>query len=373
MSRPRGAGQDKHMAVKRSPWSRRCEAELHCQAVVKPERASLLLTAALLAGCAVPPNPVVQGNHVTLYIESEQGITPNVTGDFTAWKPIAATPMARGSWFQYDTTLEPDARVEYLISFGPKDLRVDERNPRRVATVGGHASEIVMPAFEAQPETAATDSPRGVFDQRELDGPGGTRKVVVYRPPGSTAPLPVVYFHDGSLMIERGRVPQVLDWLIAAGKLRPLVAVFVDPVSRADDYKADPVFRDWFVNVLVPQVESGLAFLPTGRAVIGVSRSAIAAIDISWHHPDLFSRCGLLIPSTSPTNVTEQIARGPDQPVRFSIVAARYDAEWLKEGRALHDALDAKGYQQTYREVPEGHNVQTWRAHLDDVLIGLGF
>jgi len=42
------------------------------------------------------------------------------------------------------------------------------------------------------------------------------------------------------------------------------------------------------------------------------------------------------------------------------------------EARAFRDALGTR-YEHTYREVPEGHNVQTWRGHIDDVLIGLGF
>lgn len=335
---------------------------------------ALFLAAFYLACAPPPPNPIVQGQRVTILIESTSAVVPAVTGDFTEWKPRPASPMARDGWYQFETTLERDARVEYLIFFGPQDLRVDPRNPHRVPSVGGEASEVAMPAAEAQPETAIGGAaPGGVFDERLYAAKGGTRKAVVYRPTQMDAPLPIVYFHDGSLMIEKGGVPQILDRLVSAARLGQLVAVFVDPVSGADDYKADPAFRDWFANELVPDIEATLPFPPPQRAVIGVSRGAAAALDLAWHHPEIFSRCGLLIPSTSPTDLVAQIARSPAKPIRFSTITARYDAQWLGEGRALHETLDGKGYQQTYREVPEGHNVQTWRAHLDDVLIGLGF
>jgi enterochelin esterase family protein len=153
-----------------------------------------------------------------------------------------------------------------------------------------------MSAAEAHPETATGGAnPTEVFEERMFPVPGGGRRVVIYRPARMNAPLPIVYFHDGSLMIDKGGVPQILDRLVASGRLGPLVAVFVDPVSRADDYRADRTFREWFVRELVPVVESALPFPPTRRAVIGVSRGATAAIDLAWQHPDVFNRCGLLI------------------------------------------------------------------------------
>jgi enterochelin esterase-like enzyme len=264
-----------------------------------------------------------------------------------------------------------DARVEYLIALGPEDLRVDPLNPRRVASVGGEASEIVMPGAESHPELSGAETPIGTFEEHTFSVPGGARTAVAYRPAQTRAPVPVVYFHDGRLMIARG-VPQILDALVAAGRLQPLTAIFVEPVSRADDYKASPGFRTWFVDVLLPDVERTLAFTPTVRAMVGVSRGATAALDIAWNHPETFARCGLLIPTTSPTDLPQQIARAPRRAVQFAIVAARYDAQWLDEARVLRQALDANDYDVTYREVPEGHSVRTWRAHLDDVLIGLG-
>jgi enterochelin esterase family protein len=335
--------------------------------------AALVLLAAITCSCSRPANPLINGRRVSLLIEAETGTVPAVTGDFTAWQPRPATRLSPSGWYQFDTTLEPDARAEYLIAYGADDFRVDPRNPRRVPSVRGEASEIVMPAAEAHPETLTGDRPLvGVLEERRFPTPtGNPRRVAVYRVGGQDAALPIVYFHDGSLMIDTGAVPQILDQLFAAGRVPAFTAVFVDPVSRSDDYNAAPAFREWFVSELMPTIEATLAATPTSRGVVGVSRGAIAAIDLATTRPDLFNRCGLLIPSTHPTDLITRIAHTPKQPVRFAIVAARYDDRWVGDARALREALDRAGYPVTYREVPEGHNVQTWRAHLDDVLVGL--
>jgi enterochelin esterase-like enzyme len=329
--------------------------------------------AMLAFACSQPANPVIKGRRVSLLIEANGDDVPGVTGDFTAWKALPARRLPRRGWYQFDTTIEPDARLEYLIAYANDDFRVDPRNPRRVPSVGGEASEIVMPAAESHPELLDDERAlAGALEEHPFALPSGTsRRVAVYRPSANVAAMPIVYFHDGSLMIDKGRVPQILDRLITAGRVPALTAVFVDPVSRSDDYKAEPAFRNWFISELVPAIEATLPAAPTSRTVVGVSRGAVAAIDLAIARPDLFNRCGLLIPSTYPTDLIATITAGPAKPVRFAIVAGRYDERWLTDGRALHEALDATGYQLTYREVPEGHNVQTWRSHLDDVLVGL--
>jgi hypothetical protein len=57
--------------------------------------------------CTAPSNPIVQGNQVTISIQAPDGVVPSVTGDFTAWTPVPASPSGRGNWYTYSTTLEP--------------------------------------------------------------------------------------------------------------------------------------------------------------------------------------------------------------------------------------------------------------------------
>ena len=194
----------------------------------------------------------------------------------------------------YRTTLPQDARVEYMVVLGERDIHVDDRNPHRVTSVGGEASEVRMPDFAEQPETIASGTPieGSVQDVPARDASASTRRVVIYRPPSKTTPVAIVLFHDGSLMLAGG-VPAILDRLIAGGRIAPIIAVFIDPLSRADDYKAEPAFRQWFARELVPQVERLIGpGTPRTRAIIGVSRGAIAAIDLAWHSRRCFRAAG---------------------------------------------------------------------------------
>jgi len=197
--------------------------------------------------------------------------------------------------------------------------------------------------------------------------------VAVYRPPGYVAtgrPYPAAFFNDGSLMVETGELPAVLDRLIAAKRIAPIVAVFVDPVSRVDDYKMSDDFRKLFSEELVPWVEHELHISPEPdqRAVIGVSRGAIGALDLSWFHPEQFGLCGVLLPSTQPTSITALIAGSPKRHIRYSVVTAWYDARWRDDGQELMSTLRSRRYEVTYRNVPEGHGPQTWRRHMSSVL-----
>ncbi len=67
------------------------------------------------------------------------------------------------------------------------------------------------------------------------------RRLYVWTPPGYSGtgdPLPVLYFYhgfgdSGLSAIDQGRIPQIMDNLLAEGKIKPmLVVVTVRPISR---------------------------------------------------------------------------------------------------------------------------------------------
>jgi enterochelin esterase-like enzyme len=325
---------------------------------------------------AHPTNPIVDGMDVSFLVSSAE--PPQLIGDFNGWD---AASGARGrmrrigdsNWFASTVQVPLDARVEYMISRGDA-VETDQRNPKRVPSVGGDASEVVMPGYEPHAELAPSTGPAGVVQEHTLPGTedAAPRRVAIYTPPGYAASkrYPVVFFHDGTLMLQRG-VPAILDALQEQKRIAPLVAVFVDPLSRAEDYKASDSFRRFFLDELVPWAEQRVRMSanPAERAVVGVSRGAIAALDLAMHAPERFGRCGLLIPSFAPTRILEVLSESPTRPISFAVVAAAFDRQWLRDAQTLEGILDAKGYERRMQVVQEGHNVQAWRAHIDEVLV----
>lgn len=323
-----------------------------------------------------PTNPIVSGTDVSFLVSSDQ--RPRLIGDFNGWGAASRTRgrmqrIGETNWFSSTVQIPLDARLEYMIARGSA-VETDRRNPKRVPSVGGDASEVMMPSYEPHDELAPSSAPAGKIEAHTLQTgeEPAPRRVAIYTPPGydPSKRYPVVFFHDGTLMLQRG-VPAILDTLQAHTRIEPLVAVFVDPLSRAEEYQMSDSFRRFFLDELIPWAEQQVSMSddPEERAIVGVSRGAIPALDLAMHAPDRFGRCGLLIPSFAPTPILDVLSDAPTKPISFAVVAAAFDREWLLEAQTLEVVLDAKGYERRMRVVQEGHNVQAWRAHLDDVLV----
>src|SRR5690606_25672243 len=129
------------------------------------------------------------------------------------------------------------------------------------------------------------------------------RNVAVYIPagyvPGTAAPFMVVQDGVRSYM---GRTTPVLDNLIHQGRIPPIVGVFVDPgpgdgpgSERGREY--DNISRDYvdFIETeVLPRITAdyGVRFTtdPEGRATMGGSSGAAAALTMAWFRPDLYRK-----------------------------------------------------------------------------------
>lgn len=311
---------------------------------------------------------------------------PRIVSDVTGWgeradgnfdfKAGKMTRIPGTEWFSLETKVEPYARIEYLIAYGAGDYRMDPFNPRKVQRVGGPASEIVMPGyvppqeFVDPPMRPAGNVIDTTINSRVLKA---SRRVIVYTPPGYRGDIayPLAVFHDGALMVNTGEAPRVLDWLIGHQAIPPIVAVFVEPISRADDYRRGSPMRSFVTDEVLPWVSTNYSVTrnPAERAIIGVSAGARGALDAA-SATAAFGRVGLMIPALDQNDI-DAIPQKNLRPLRFSIVAAHYDALNLAAARGAQLTAADRGQAVDFKEVPEGHSTQTWRGHLRDVLISL--
>jgi enterochelin esterase family protein len=205
-----------------------------------------------------------------------------------------------------------------------------------------------------------------------------TRTVWVYVPavPGATSPFMVV--QDG---YGYGRVmPPLLDNLIAAGRIPPIVVVFVDNgggdaqgSQRGLEY--DTVsgrYCDFIESEVLPRVEreSGVQLTrdPGGRAAMGASSGAACAFSMAWFHPERYGKVlsysGTFVNQQSPPNT--ETPRGaweyhatlvpvaPRKPIRIWMEVGEFDLHhddpeeswhnWPLANRRMAAALAAKGY-----------------------------
>jgi len=326
--------------------------------------------------------PIVEGDTAIFVAEGDGARAPRVVGDFTDGgeygEPLTDGAMTRiggTDWYYLKLHLEPDARIEYRIALGD-DRGPDPRNPRHVSSFGVEVSELRMPGYRPPPEVSRDRSiPEGRVETHDFKSRvlGNTRTVHVYLPAGylrSTARYPVAYFGDGTSYLKEAKLPLALDRAIVETIVRPIIAVLVDPVNRREEYRANPDYRRFIVDELVPFIDGAYRTIdaPGARVAVGSSRGALAAVDLAFHHADLFGFAVALSPALRPTDIVGEIDRGGPTPVRFYVVGSLYDAAWLPDARRLRDVLLAKGYDVVYKEIPEGHDMRAWRGRIDDAL-----
>jgi enterochelin esterase family protein len=335
-------------------------------------------------------------------------------GSFNGWgDPGLAGSRVGGTdlWIGL-ATLPAASRVEYVVV--PDDARPipDPANPARgYSGLAGTTSVLALPGFTVTDESA----PRDGIARGELSDPrsilsrylGYTVDYRVYTPAGyeHLDALPVLYVLDGNDFADdrMGAMPTILDNLIADGRIKPIIAVFIDarepgkPANnrREDAFIGHPVENARFVaDELVPAVDHAYRTdrSPAGRTIAGVSFGAIAATFIAALRPDTFHGLAAFSPSLWVIDSPQYLSKpglvagarrigettqgilgcGQDgtpacQPVRIFLSGGLPDWDVGNLG-TLAAALEQRGYAIEFREVREGHTWDQWRGLSDEML-----
>ena len=232
--------------------------------------------------------------------------------------------------------------------------------------------------------------------------PGTRRDIWVYTPSGLDQldnPPGLLVFNDGAYYLDRNgpvRATRVLDNLVAAGELDPLVAVFVMPGARNGVPASERARRDtrsieydslkpdyarFLDEDVLPLAEEtvGRPFDadPARRAVCGISSGGICAFNAAWHRPDLFGRvishCGSFTAIRGGHNFPYLVRSTPRKPLRVFLQSGENDADiifgsWPLANREMAAALDFAGYDYRFEFGTGGHNLRHGGALFADTL-----
>jgi enterochelin esterase-like enzyme len=196
-------------------------------------------------------------------------------------------------------------------------------------------------------------------------------------PPGQA--LPTLYVTDGSWYLEQGQMKALLDELIATGRIEPLIAVFVD--ARDPDHLRDNrrneqlicklAYARFFASELVPQVEARHPTLrdPARRTILGLSFGGLNAACFGLAIPEVFGTIAMQSPANGEMLkvVGEMYLEEDRLPLRMFLSVGRRNDN-TDAVRGFRRILESKGYEVTFREVPQGHSWSNWRPLLPDVL-----
>lgn len=297
-------------------------------------------------------------------------------------------------------TAGPDVRFTYRISvndnlrhFGEDPdwearrdaFRLDPRNPRTVPLAG----EIVASLFDgpAVEPIFGTDDEQRLSHGRVEAVRVGDHDVNIYAPtgrPGSDLGLAVVL--DGAAYTDIVRVPSIVDRLIGAGRLPPLVVALVRHRDRWEDLPPNDRFVEFVADTLLPHLEQRFPVSPdpAARVIVGSSLGGLGAAYLGHRLPDRF---GNVIAQSgaywwAPEDYAESewlaghFARTERRPVRFYLDAGTLEDGPVRGGpsmldlsRHLRDVLCAKGYEVRFRTFSGGHSYVNWRRTLPDALV----
>jgi enterochelin esterase family protein len=289
------------------------------------------------------------------------------------------------------------ARFTYMFTgkLGKKRAILDPLNP----TKHGYASLLELPGAPPQPWIRTQpDAPKGTLQAEKIRSAilKEERTFSIYTPASgdrTRRPSGLLVLFDGEAYRDEIPTATILDNLLAAQKIPPLVALLVDSGKTRDrDLQCSSTFADFLAQELLPWARQRYQFSADPEQVIvgGSSYGGLAAAHAAFRHPEVFgsvlSQSGSFgyypgwdrgdRTDSSPFGwLIRQFATTRRLPIRFYLEAGLFETGHsgsnLAENRRMRDVLDAKGYSVVYSEFAGGHEYLNWRGSVADGLIAL--
>lgn len=289
--------------------------------------------------------------------------------------------------------VEDGGRFEYKLAIGRgghEALVVDPRNPARAGDPFGENSVARTLGYERPAWSLPRGAPAGRIERTEVASAafGERRDVGVYLPagydPGRAYPLVVV--HDGGDFVAFADLPVVLDNLIDAGEIPPVIAALIQTRDRLGEYAGSREHAAFLTRELLPQLGARwrIAEAPAERVLLGASLGAVASLITAFRCPGVFG--GLVLKSGSfilderklrrrPHPVFHRIARvmralrrAPPLPPTRAFVSTGELEGLADENRALASFLRERGVDVLFKSAWDGHHWHNWRDQLRDGL-----
>jgi len=346
---------------------------------------------------------------VTFRLYAPKAVTVEVEGDFLPQERAALQEGKNGVWTYTSSVLEPEM---YSYQFKVDGMyQLDPSNVYRCRDIASYANIFIVSKSEGDKGWLYSVNKVSHGNVSKVWYPSPTlkttRRMTVYTPAGydEGGRYPVLYLLHGSggdedAWTTLGRAAQILDNLIAEGKVKPMIVVMPNGNANCDAapgewdkgmYKpsflshqsSEPVasteesFKD-----IVSYVDKHYRTLANkkNRAICGLSMGGGHSFGISKLYPDWFGFVGLFsaaIPLNekgfdgildkeqhlSPTVEHQLQVLFQKKPTLYWIAIGNTDFLY-QNNKIYRDYLDLKGYPYEYTETDGGHIWRNWRIYL---------
>lgn len=323
--------------------------------------------------------PVIEDG-IANFVYSGVADSVRVAGDFNGWGGDgnnAFTRIEYTNFFYYSKGFEPTARLDYKIIVNASTWILDPLNPNTCSGGYGPNSELAMPEYVQPWEIEQYEGvAQGVVEEfsLECEAISKTFNIDVYLPPGydETLSYATVYVHDGGEYISLGSMTNVLDNLIDSNKIDPVIAVFITPRNRMDEYGGDEraEFAKFVATEVVPYIDENYKTMknPYYRLTMGASLGGNISGLISFNYPGVFALSGWHSPALWVND--QEVAKlyeNEAKDVKLYFNMGTYEnlgVDWDN----FTTKISGLGYEFDMKTFHEGHSWGLWRATIDDIL-----
>ncbi len=359
-----------------------------------------------LSGGTEIVSPEIHENHtVTFKVNAPEAEEVKLSGDWMpveGWVPGSVNMVKddNGLWSHTTEILAPEL---YGYAYMIDGVRTNDPNNVFVSRDISTNTNILLVEGGQADLYKVNDVPHGSVTRRWYNSPGlkMTRRITIYTPPGyesGRSSYPVLYLLHGAggdeeAWIELGRVSQIMDNLIAQGKVEPMIVVmpngnvsqqaapgegirgyykpqFMEPGTMDGSYEG--AFMD-IVNFVEDSYR--VKAKKSHRAVAGLSMGGFHSLHISRYYPNTFDYVGLFSAAILPNqNVSSDVYHDIDGTLLVQ-KANGYELYWIGIGKTdflfnnvklYTEKLEGLGMPYTYRESEGGHIWKNWRVYLSE-------
>ncbi|MBK9356935.1 MAG: hypothetical protein IPN08_06035 [Bacteroidales bacterium] len=323
--------------------------------------------------------PVIESDTAVHFLYSGNAASVAIAGDANAWEPSLRLTQIEGTNLWYvSTSYEKDARLEYKVVVNETEWKLDSLNRKVVAGGMGSNSELIMPGYRpgeysaGMPSVLSGSVTDTVIQSRVMKE---KRNIRIYLPSGYSCShdrYPVCYFHDGIEFFNLTSAGNILDHLISVKRIRPVIAVFIEPVHRDEEYSG--IRQGGYTRFVTEELSSFIDATyrteanPEGRAQFGISNGGNISLWLAASHPENTGKVAAFS-SNVEKSVMKAFRKSGCRNQMVYLDLGTYDIPVLLPlVRNLKDLLTDKGCRVCYHEYPEGHNWAFWQKYLPDAL-----
>ena len=331
----------------------------------------------------------------TLWMDPEKNQLQRVPNTNIWYKTEILERDLRGVYFlSPNASFKKPYELDRSESFNlMKSWQSDPLNPKKytLSSLRLTFSELELPNAAPQPwVTPQADISAGkiVMHQFSSSCLDNHRTLWIYLPPEYSYALiySLLILFDGEAYTQIVPTPTILDNMIAAKVIPPLVAVFIDNPSsekRSIELPCNSHFAQFLAEELLPWLHDRYSITndPNETIIAGSSYGGLAAAFAAFSYPNIFGKvlCQSAAFWWKPENwaefewLTKQYAESPKANLQFYLDVGKHETiDWwghpsvLQSNRNFRDTLLEKGYKMTYCEFNGGHEYIWWRGTLAD-------